>query len=418
MLQQSEVCGKFSLLTSVYLVDVTSLNVETGGIMSAAGSDRPGIIKGNLPTGCYGAGGGYASEGGIGRDLSISLKPYGSLYLPREFGTDGCAGKRPGGTAGGVFFITLGDAFHLDGTLTARGQDGTSGSLSGGASGGSILLQTERFTGNGVLDVSGGQGQDQQAGGGSGGRLAVYIKSRSRFFGRHRANGGRAGDARRDLSRVSGGPGTVYIHELRRQFPYDQLLLDNNNRPLSHYITLNETKDSYEFDEVHLTQKASLHMIQNGKPLNLTIHKILGDGTGLVHVHANQLLTAEVKEVRRTITRAQANFKLDVDSSALMSTVVHMIGRGTVAFAWRGRLINVLHLHLAYGRKAIIGVEAHTGTIQNNRFISSETEGTFHFATLEFGSKSQVDYPSPHGLHFTAGLLVRNLLNVVSSCSM
>ena len=49
---------------------------------------------------------------------------------------------------------------------------------------------------------------------------------------------------------------------------------------------------------------------------------------------------------------------------------------------------------------------AHTGTIENNRFVSSETEGTFHFSTLEFSSKSQVDYPSPHGMHFTVGLLV------------
>ena len=376
--------------------------------MSAAGHDRPGVIKQKPSVDCYGAGGGYGSEGGIGRDPSISKKPYGSLYLPNEFGTDGCMGTSPGGNAGGVFLINLGE-FHLDGTLTARGQDGSSGS--GGGSGGSILFRTETFTGNGVLDVSGGKGQGLKTGGGSGGRIGLYFRSRSRYFGQYLAHGGAAGDTESDLTLASGGPGTVFIQEFRSKIPYDQLLVDNNNRPFSHYITLNETKDTYEFDEIYLMQKASLHMVKNGKNLNLTIHKILGDGTGLIHMHANQLLSAEVKDTRRTITRAKTNFKFDVKSSAIMSTVVHMIGRGAVAFDWRGRLINVLHLHLSYGRRAIIGVEAHTGTIQNNQFVSSETDGTFHFSTLEFGSESRIDYPSPHGMHFTVGLLVSNFRN-------
>lgn len=374
--------------------------------MSAAGSDRPGIIKGNLQTGCHGAGGGHASEGGIGRDPSVSLKPYGSLYLPRQFGMYGCAGDgSAGGNTGGVFSVTVGALLHVDGTLTTRGQVGV-GSQSGGGSGGSILITTEAFTGNGAIDVSGGQSRGERSGGGSGGRLALYVKSRNRFFGRYLAHGGRTGSKEKDLTRSSGGPGTVFIRDNRDHGSYDRLLVDNSDRPWSHYVTLNETQDSYEFDEVHLTRKASLHMVENGKPLNLTIHKILGDGTGLVHVHAKQILTAEVKDARRTISRAQTNFKLDFDSSAMMSTVVHVIGRGDLALDWNGRLINVLHLHLPSGRKAIIGIEARTGTIQNGQFISFETPGTFHFATLEFGSKSKVEYVSPHGMHFTVGLLV------------
>ena len=377
--------------------------------MSAAGSDRPAIIKGTLTSDCYGAGGGYASKGGVGRNPSVTVKPYGSVYLPREFGSNGCAGSSSGGNSGGAVVMNISDVLHLDGTLTARGQDGTSDSATGGGSGGSILLQTERFTGNGVLDVSGGQGTDRQTGGGSGGRLAIYVKSRNRFFGQYLATGGRGGIGTSDASLSSGGPGTVFIQDYRDQTPHDQLLVDNSNRPWSHYVTLNENQDSYEFDEVHLTNKASLHMVQNGKLLNLTIHKILGDGTGLLHMHAKQLLIAEVKDARRTITRAQTNFKLDFNSSAMMSTVVHMIGRGDPAFDWNGRLINVMHLHLSYGSKAVIGIEARTGTIQNGRFVSHETVGTFHFATLEFGSKSLVEYPTPHGIHFTVGLLVRRM---------
>lgn len=373
--------------------------------MTAAGSDRPNITKSHSPSSsCHGSGGAYASGGG-NADPNVSSRPYGSLYLPKEFGTNGCRNNGPGGNAGGRFFITIGDALHLDGLLSARGQDG--GHLpSGGGSGGSILVDTIRFTGNGILDVSGGSGQGEIAGGGSGGRLAVYIKNQNRYFGQFLAIGGSAGNSGNEFTLASGGPGTVYIKELRNYIFHDRLMLDNKNRPFSHYVTLNESLDSYQFDEVHLTRKASLHMVNNGKLLNLTIHKIIGDRTGLVHVHKNQFLIAEVRDAKRTITRAQANFKLDVNSSAILSTVVHMIGQGATAFDWRGRLINVMHLHLAYGRRAKIGVEAHTGTIENNKFVSSETEGTFHFSTLEFSSKSQVDYPSPHGMHFTVGLLV------------
>ena len=387
-------------------LDVTTLSVETGGLLTAAGTDRPLIMKSHSsPLRCDGAGGAYASNGGNGSDPDLFLKPYGSLYLPREFGTDGCKYQDPGGNAGGLFFLTIGYSLHLDGTLSVQGQNGGPSS-SGGGSGGSILLSTVVFTGNGILDVSGGSGKNSNCGGGSGGRLAVYVKSQSRYFGQYRATGGSAGHPGKDISRGSGGLGSVYIQEFINQVPHDRLVLDNKNRPFDHYLTLNESQDSYEFDEVHLVRNASLHMVNNGKQLNLTIHKILGDGTGLIHVHDNQLLKAEVKDAMRTITRAQANFRLDVNSSAIMSTVVHMIGQGEIAFEWHGRLINVMHLHLAYGRRALIGIEAHTGTIENDRFVSSETEGTFHFSTLEFSSKSKVTYPSPHGMHFTVGLLV------------
>lgn len=385
------------------------MSVETGGSITAAGSDRPNIIHSHSPpSGCLGAGGGYGSVGGYAGNSYVSLKPYGSLYFPREFGTSGCAEQGYGGNGGGLFDLTIENALHLDGTLSVRGQNGNS-SRSGGGSGGSILLTTHFFTGNGRFDVSGGSGTGDKMGGGSGGRLAVYVKSQSQYFGDYIAVGGIGGNVANDLSQESGGPGTVYIQEIPDQFPRDRLIINNRNRPFSHYVTLNESQDSYEFDEVHLKKKASLHIVNNGKQSNLTIHKILGDGTGLIHIHKNQVLIAEVKDARRTITRAQTNFRLDVNSSAIMSTVVHMIGQGLVAFHWQGRLINVMHLHLAYGRRAFIGVEAHTGTVENGRFVTSETEGTFHFSTLEFGSKSQVDYPSPHGMHFTVGLLVSNL---------
>lgn len=394
-------------ICSFSCLDITTLNVQTGGEMTAAGKDRPNIIKANSPVvDCNsGGGGGYASEGGIHGQSSTSAKPYGNLYFPRAFGTNGCGGGSINGNAGGLFFLTIASNLHLDGNLTVHGQNGGS-YTSGGGSGGSILIETLQFTGNGVLDVSGGNAKYHESGGGSGGRLALYIKSKSRFFGEYLALGGTAGNLMNDLSRASGGPGTVYINEFINQMPYNRLVIDNKNRPFSHYVTLNESISLYEFNEVQLKRKASLHIVKDGKQSNFTIHKILGDGTGLIHMHENQVLTAEVQDARRTITRAQTNFKLDVGSSAIMSTVVHMIGKGEVAFHWQGRLINVMNLHLAYKRKAFIGIEAHTGTIENNKFVSSETEGTFHFTTLEFGSKSLVDYPSPHGMHFTVGFLV------------
>ena len=118
---------------------------------------------------------------------------------------------------------------------------------------------------------------------------------------------------------------------------------------------------------------------------------------------------AEVKDARITVSRTLANFKLDAGSEAIMPTVLHVVGTGSVAFDWNGRLTNVLHLHIAHKRKVLIGPKSHTSLIINSERLYVDGFGTFRMSTLEFGSGSTIAYPPPMGVKFTVGLLVRIL---------
>lgn len=192
----------------------------------------------------------------------------------------------------------------MDGVIESKGQNGARKSNSGGGSGGSVWMSTGRFSGHGTIIVDGGGGDGLSSGGGSGGRIALFNRyTQNKYIGVYSSLGGQAGDSSKSQTLYSGGPGTVYIEDTRDGELYSKLLIDNNNRPWHHYMTLNEGVNSYVFDEVSLMRKASLHMLPDNKELNLTIHKIVGDRTGLVHVHRRQLLIAEYKPTSYTITR-------------------------------------------------------------------------------------------------------------------
>ena len=206
------------------------------------------------------------------------------------------------------------------------------------------------------------------------------------------------------------------MRDLRNQVEYTQLRLDNKNRPWAHYLTINESRTSYTFDELHLDRKASIHLPPNSPHLKVTVNKITGDRTGLIHIHANQTFQTEFRDAEYTITRTATNFKIDRDAVAVMATSVHIVGRGSVAFDWNGRLVNVQHLHIAHGRKTLIGKYSHTAGLTAGRYSFVDPPGSFRFSTLEFGSGTVIDYPPPMGVHFTVSLLVSTCFTFVSRC--
>ena len=302
--------------------------------------------------------------------------------------------------------MDIGDELYVDGTITSEGQDASDGSNAGGGSGGSIWVKCGRFSGHGLITSKGGAGDGVNSGGGSGGRLAIDTSTENKYIGEFTAIGGTSGDPSKDTSQYAGGPGTVFLKDARNQYAYTQLRLDNKGRTWDHFVTLDDSVESYTFDELHLVRKAAIHLVPNGKHLNLTVHKVEGDRTGLIHVHANQTLKAEFLDAMYTITRTAANFKLDRDSNAIMATSVHVVGRAEVAFEWNGRLINVQHFYLAYKRTIKIGFYAHTAGIAAGKYRFIDDYGTFRFSTLEFGSNTTIPYPPPMGVHFTVSLLV------------
>lgn len=396
-----------TLVSDVIDINVSNLKLEDGSRITASGTDRPGLVSDPaLPIGCIGAGGSHASRGGIGDSSAQFVVPHGSLYRPRSFGTRGCPGYVAGGLGGGSIHILITNKLYVDGVITADGASAASGSESGGGAGGSILLNAETFEGHGTLSVVGGNGHGTRGGGGSGGRISVVLKKKIQYLGTFASAGGVSGDPSRDKSDKGGGPGTVYIADVRKGYGYNQLRIKNANRAWEYYVTLSENETSYEFNEVHLHRSASLQLVNDNVQRNLTIHKVVGDRTGFIHVHKNQVLKSEVKDARRTTSRTLANFKLDAGSEAIMPTVMHIVGLGKVALDWNGRLTNVLYLHIAHRRKVLIGPKSHTSLIINDERLYVDGFGTFRLSVLEFGSASHIAYPPPMGVRFTVGLLV------------
>ena len=77
---------------------------------------------------------------------------------------------------------------------------------------------------------------------------------------------------------------------MRNSREYKRLLLDNYNRPHDRYATIAEDGVSiYEFDEVHVTRQASVHIAEEQTDVTLDIRKLVGDRSGLIHVHDGQV---------------------------------------------------------------------------------------------------------------------------------
>ncbi|KAK3755992.1 hypothetical protein QZH41_003345 [Actinostola sp. cb2023] len=290
---------------------VINVNGGNGGGKDAGGGAAGRIA---LDTATQAYKGLILAQGGVsegGQSGSISTYPYGDIFKPSQYGTRGCPGTSPGGEAGGKIFFDIGDHLYLDGIIQANGNKAPTNSNAGGGSGGSVLIKSGRFSGHGKIAVDGGSGNGVTSGGGSGGRLAVYTGTENKFLGEYSGIGGSAGDANKKLTEFSGGPGTVYLRDMRKGYPFTQLRIDNKGRPWSHYVTLDNINARYEFDEVHLVRSASVHMASDNTTRSITIHKMIGDRTG-----------------------TETNFKLDRYSEAVMATTVHIVGLGPVAFDW------------------------------------------------------------------------------------
>lgn len=89
-----------------------------------------------------------------------------------------------------------------------------------------------------------------------------------------------------------------------------------------------------------------------------------------------------------------------------MATTVHIAGLAQIPFVWNGRLINVRHLRLSHGRQIKVERHAHTAGIRDGVYEFIDPDGSFTFASLEFGSGTVIKYPPPMGVHITAGFLV------------
>ena len=122
--------------------------------------------------------------------MTSSGLAYSDIYEPDEFGSAGGGGQNNGGRGGGRIWINVTNTFDIDGLVSANGAKGSTvdGYVGGGGSGGSIWIYTDVIKGYGSIESNGGDGSyyyyrnphsgavtERGAGGGSGGRIALYF---------------------------------------------------------------------------------------------------------------------------------------------------------------------------------------------------------------------------------------------------
>jgi hypothetical protein len=257
--------------------EVGSLNVETGGLFSAARLGGAGCIDrhtssfnnayyeigSRIPVRGAGrntSGGGHGGKGGTGTDTSSSWgRAYDDAHRPWLPGSGAAAINKYsiGGNGGGAVIVSAKNGvIRIDGTVSADGENGNwaadSNGLGGGGAGGTILLECKRFAvgETGCLSAKGGTTKPistSAVGAGGGGRIAVWcgepwsekvknfqISSSVEPFGAEHeqsfsfagsvcVDGGVAlGQYAKDANH--GGDGTVYFHHIRKARKFSMIL--------------------------------------------------------------------------------------------------------------------------------------------------------------------------------------------------
>ncbi|WP_413581061.1 beta strand repeat-containing protein [Bdellovibrio sp. HCB288] len=187
------------------------------------------------------SGAGHGGFGGRNSDMTAAGTTYGRAVDPVTVGSGGgnYLGSTAGAGGGAIRVISTG-AFVINGTITAKGTNGTTGN-DGGGSGGSISLFAGSFSGAGTITAAGGNSAGTTSGGGGGGgRVYLNFASANTYSGSLSAAGGTG-----FLS--GGGLGTI-------------LVVNGSTNDL--FIPVSSTLDSgeYSFNNVTISSGATLSL--------------------------------------------------------------------------------------------------------------------------------------------------------------
>ena len=298
--------------------------------MGLHGLINPGAGFSSVNGGSGAGHGGRGGRGNLANGATITGAAYDDLYEPDMFGSAG--GRRDssqrGGNGGGIIWMNVTNTIDVDGLVSANGESGPS-SGSGGGSGGSIWMYCKRIQGYGKISANGGDGykNDAQkpAGGGAGGRIAIYfqINKTSTYFV-YEARGGAARGCQIGKEHLckaeAGGPGTVFLYHMIEE--HRTLLIHNGGqKPLVSAIAdYNDLREDgckawilpesgkhhfanrgqdFHFEELQIYGGGHLAIYTDpvGKPASLFFKHMIGDRSGVIHIGLNQVMDLRRDEI-------------------------------------------------------------------------------------------------------------------------
>ena len=392
-----------SFISSSLSLTVSRLHVEVGGRLDCSGGNAVIGIKSGSSTLSTGTGAGHGSNGGEGSNGQSGIY-YGSLYYPTESGRNGGPGPQGirGGRGGGSLSITVGTRLIVDGVMTVAGGNAPSRSDAGGGSGGSVYVETNSYRGYGMINVRGGDSGGSLAGSGAGGRIAIYTKTRNLFRGMYEASGG-SGTARKH-----GGPGTIYLEDIRYKQEYKELRFGYREGENLAYVTLHEHNiTDYVFSEVVIERRTAVRLEQSGEPRSLTVGKLTGDGTGYIYVGQNHTLNLQGSIGEGGVSRPAVNLNVDTKGKVLLDTLLYVVGDGVSspdgnALTVSGRIVGMHHLFVTRRRKVVFKAEMETANYINHT-LQVSPPGTFVLGTVEIQDGGQLTFLTSDGMKGLAG---------------
>ena len=390
-----------SLISFSLSLTVSRLHVEIGGRIDCSGENEVIQTKASTSNLSIGTGAGHGSDGGKGAAGQSGLY-YGSLYNPSQRGQNGGAGPQGsrGGFGGGNLFIKVGTRFINDGIITVSGGNAPVGSNAGGGSGGSIKVITNSYRGFGMITVRGGRSGGSRAGSGSGGRIAVYCKTGILYRGTYEASGGTA--------EIHGGPGTIFLQDLKYKRVFKQLRFGNRKGENLVYVTLHESNlTEYIFSEVVIEQRTAVRLKEDGERRMLKVDKLTGDGTGYIFVGENHTFYLQGSTGHGGVSRPPVNLKIDGNGTAVLDSSVYIVSDSTAspdghALTFNGRIVGMQHLFLTKERKVMVGGKSQTAYYINGSLINS-LPGRFILATLEVHDRGNLTFVTTNGMKGLAG---------------
>ena len=217
--------------TAGLLIEAAIVQVDAGSAIDATGRGySPGTgfhswgrtLGGGegTPDGAGGSHGGW----GAGYQERSAGQVFGDPLRPSTIGAGGGAwGDWDGGAGGGRLTIRATQSVVVHGAIRASGA-ASQGSAAGGGAGGSVLIETSRLSGDGVIQADGG-GQGLGTGGG-GGRVAIYCDYVDSLHDLAGLRNITAADGTGTYDPNEAGAGTVFIR--RSNQSRGDLILDGN----------------------------------------------------------------------------------------------------------------------------------------------------------------------------------------------
>ena len=140
----------FQYIWTLVYFSAVNITIDTEGLLDATGRGfalGKGTAPG-FPDPNGGSGGSHGGLGGKGNGNTQSSQAYSSVGQPDQYGSGGSTGIGPsdGGDGGGIIYLKALHNMEIDGDIKADGNSAKT-PTAGGGSGGSIILNTQHFTG-------------------------------------------------------------------------------------------------------------------------------------------------------------------------------------------------------------------------------------------------------------------------------